>query len=80
MKDLEVQLYQGEWNMRASMIVLAGALFTVSAFAADAQVGRSEQRIVVASADAKQAKKTPKVVKTAPVRVWSLEMSCCEPQ
>ena len=69
--------------MRASMIVFAGALFTVSAFAADAPVVRSEQRVVVASADAKQVKKAPKVAKTAkaaPVRVWSLEMSCCEPQ
>ncbi|HVQ60574.1 MAG TPA: hypothetical protein VMS53_00675 [Burkholderiales bacterium] len=66
--------------MRASMIVFAGALFTVSAFAADAPVVRSEQRVVVASADAKQVKKAPKAAKTAPVRVWSLEMSCCEPQ
>jgi predicted extracellular nuclease len=54
---------------------------TVSAFAADTQVASSEQRTVVASAEAKQVKKAPKAAKTqVPVRVWSLEMSCCEPQ
>ena len=71
--------------MRALRIVFASAaLLTVSAFAADTQVKQSAQRttpnIVVASAE-KQLKQAPRVAKTeAPVRVWTLEMSCCEAQ
>ena len=71
--------------MRALRIVFASAaLLTVSAFAADTQVKPSAQgttpNIVVASAE-KQLKQAPRVAKTeAPVRVWTLEMSCCEPQ
>jgi len=72
--------------MRALMIVLAGAAFlTVSAFAADTQVKQSAQsmapRIVVASANMKQVQKATNAAKTEnPVRVWSVEMACCEPQ
>ncbi|TMH38958.1 MAG: hypothetical protein E6H56_13585 [Betaproteobacteria bacterium] len=71
--------------MRALRIVFASAaLLTVSAFAADTQVKQSAQRttpnIVVASAE-KHVKQAPSVAKTeAPVRVWTLEMSCCEAQ
>ena len=71
--------------MRALRIVFASAAFlTVSAFAADTQVKPSAQgttpNIVVASAE-KQVKQAPRVAKTeAPVRVWTLEMSCCEAQ
>jgi hypothetical protein len=76
--------------MRALRIVFASAaLLTVSAFAADTQVKQSAQRttpnIVVASAE-KQVKQEASVAKAevakteAPVRVWTLEMACCEPQ
>ncbi|TMH78647.1 MAG: hypothetical protein E6H49_13745 [Betaproteobacteria bacterium] len=73
--------------MRALRIVIvfaSAALLTVSAFAADTQVKQSAQRttpnIVVASAE-KHVKQAPSVAKTeAPVRVWTLEMSCCEAQ
>ena len=71
--------------MRALRIVFASAaLLTVSAFAADTQVKPSAQgttpNIVVASAE-KHVKQAPSVAKTeAPVRVWTLEMSCCEAQ
>jgi hypothetical protein len=73
--------------MRALKIVFASAaLLTVSAFAADTQVKPSAQQttpnIVVASAEKHvNVKQAPRVAKTeAPVRVWTLEMSCCEPQ
>jgi hypothetical protein len=64
-----------------TLIVLAGLMLpAVSAFAAD-QAKHSQQPIVVASAGAKEVKKSPKAAKTeAPARVWTLEMSCCEPQ
>jgi len=71
--------------MRALRIVFASAaLLTVSAFAADTQVKLSAQgttpNIVVASAE-KHVKQAPRVAKTeAPVRVWTLEMACCEAQ
>jgi hypothetical protein len=66
--------------MRA-LIVLAGVtVLAVSGFAADAQRNAAKP-VVVASADVKQMKKAPKAAKTeAPARVWTLEMSCCEPQ
>jgi len=72
--------------MRALRIVLSCAAFlTVSAFAADTQVKQSAQttapKIVVAAASMQRVHKAPKAAKTeAPVRVWSLEMACCEPQ
>jgi hypothetical protein len=69
--------------MRALRIVFASAaLLTVSAFAADTQVKPSAQNIVVASAEKQvNVKQATRVAKTeAPVRVWTLEMSCCEPQ
>jgi len=72
--------------MRALRIVLSCAAFlTVSAFAADTQVKQSAQatapKIVVASASMQRVQKAPKAAKTeAPVRVWSLEMACCEAQ
>ena len=77
--------------MRALTIVVAGATFMFgSAFAAGVQMEKSAQgtaqKIVVASAQTsapmKQVKaKAPKAAATeAPVRVWSLEMACCEPQ
>ena len=71
--------------MRALKIVFAGAAFlTVSAFAADTQMKQPTQpttsNIVVASAE-KHVKQAPRVAKTeAPVRVWTLEMACCEAQ
>ncbi len=71
--------------MRALRIVFASAaLLTVSAFAADTQVKQAAQRttsnIVVASAE-KHVKQAPRVAKTeVPVRVWTLEMACCEAQ
>jgi hypothetical protein len=63
--------------MRA-LIVLAGVtVLAVSGFAADAQRNAAKP-VVVASADVKKA---PKAAKTeAPARVWTVEMSCCEPQ
>ena len=73
--------------MRALKIVFAGAAFlTVSAFAADTQMKQPTQRttsnIVVASAEKHvNVKQAPRVAKTeAPVRVWTLEMACCEAQ
>ncbi len=72
--------------MRALRIVLSCAAFlTFSAFAADTQVKQSAQstapKIVVASASMQRVQKAPSAAKTeTPVRVWSLEMACCEAQ
>ncbi len=73
--------------MRALTTVLSCAAFlSVSAFAADTQVKQSAQttaKIVVASATAQRVQKAPDAAKTkteTPVRVWSLEMACCEAQ
>ena len=74
--------------MRALTTVLSCAAFlTVSAFAADTQVKQSAQttapKIVVASASMQRVQKAPDAAKTkteTPVRVWSLEMACCEAQ
>ncbi len=73
--------------MRALTTVLSCAAFlTVSAFAADTQVKQSAQtaaKIVVASATAQRVQNAPDAAKTkteTPVRVWSLEMACCEAQ
>ena len=76
--------------MRALMIVVAGAAFMFgSAVVAGVETEKSAQekapKIVVASTHAsgpvKHVKKAPKTAATeAPARVWSLEMSCCEPQ
>ncbi|HYT15147.1 MAG TPA: hypothetical protein VEL80_02005 [Burkholderiales bacterium] len=72
--------------MRALRIVIAGVVFlTVSAFAVDAQLKKAASNTAtiaaVASVGTKRAQKAPKVTPTnTPVRVWSLEMSCCEPQ
>ena len=74
--------------MRALTTVLSCAAFlTVSAFAADTQVKQSAQttapKIVVASAGMQRVQKAPDAAKTkteTPVRVWSLEMACCEAQ
>jgi hypothetical protein len=67
--------------MRA-LIVLAGAtLLAMSAFAADTQVRNTSKPTTVTSVGAKHAKKASKSAKTeAPARVWTVEMSCCEPQ
>jgi hypothetical protein len=69
--------------MRALKIVVAGVAFlTVSAFAVDAQLKKAAHTATitaVASVETKQVQKAPKVT-TTPVRVWSLEMSCCDPQ
>lgn len=80
--------------MRALTIALSAAAFlAVSAFAADTQVKQSAQsasgKIVLVSTSVPvsasmprvQKEKAPVAAKTeAPVRVWSLEMACCEPQ
>ena len=73
--------------MRALTTALSCAAFlTVSAFAADTQVKQSAQttaKIVVASVTTQRVQKAPDAAKTnpeTPVRVWSLEMACCEPQ
>jgi hypothetical protein len=61
--------------MRAAILVAACFLVVSSTFAAEPQVQR------VASVGIKQVQKAPTAAKTAaPVRVWSVEMSCCEPQ
>jgi hypothetical protein len=72
--------------MRALMTVLAGAAFlTASAFAADMQPIKVAQntvtKTVARSVDKKPAQRAPKVAQVdAPVRVWTVEMACCEPQ
>jgi len=76
--------------MRALMIVAATVAFMFgSAVVAGVETEKSAQgeapKIVVASAHAsgpvKHVKKAHKAAATeAPARVWSLEMSCCEPQ
>jgi hypothetical protein len=61
--------------MRAAILVAACFLVVSSTFAAEPQVQK------VASVGTKQVQKAPTAAKTvAPVRVWSVEMSCCEPQ
>jgi hypothetical protein len=76
--------------MRALMIVVAGVtLMFGSAIVAGVEMEKSAQekapKIVVASTHTsgpvKHVKKAHKAAATeAPARVWSLEMSCCEPQ
>jgi len=77
--------------MRALMIVVTGVtLMFGSAIVAGVETEKSAQgtapKIVVASTHAssgpvKHVKKAHKAAATeAPARVWSLEMSCCEPQ
>jgi hypothetical protein len=70
--------------MRALKIVVAGVAFlTVSALAVNAQLRKAAHNTAtttaVASVDTKQVQKAPEVT-TTPARVWSLEMSCCEPE
>jgi hypothetical protein len=64
-------------------IVLLGCLFVSAALAAEQMEKNSEvhakaKPAVVAKATAKQASQTGKVESQG--RVWTLEMSCCEPQ
>ena len=77
--------------MRALMIVAATVAFMFcSAVAAGVETEKPAQekatKIVVASTHTssgpvKHVKKAHKAAATeAPARVWSLEMSCCEPQ
>lgn len=64
-------------------IVMLGCLFVSAAFAAE-QVERNAEAhakakpVVVAKATASQAPQRAKSEVTG--RVWTLEMSCCEPQ
>jgi hypothetical protein len=78
------------------IVLAGAAFLTAYAYADDAQVNKlssnTATKIVLASSDMKQVQKPPKVAKTqvhkAPeaaqtgsyVRVWSVEMACCEPQ
>ena len=78
------------------IVFAGAAFLTSYAYADDAQVNKmassTATKTVVASADIKNVQKAPKVAKTqmhkAPevaqpepyVRVWSVEMACCEPQ
>ncbi len=62
--------------MRAAILVAACFLVVSSTFAAEPQVQK-----VASVVGMKQVQKAPTAAKTAaPVRVWSVEMSCCEPQ
>jgi len=77
-------------------VLAGAAFLTAYAHADDAQMNKmasnAATRTVLASSDMKQVHKAPKVAKTqvhkAPeaaqpepyVRVWSVEMACCEPQ
>jgi len=64
-------------------IVMLGCLFASAAFAAEqmeknAEAHAKAKPVVVAKATARHAPQTAK--SEAQGRVWSLEMSCCEPQ
>jgi hypothetical protein len=64
-------------------IVLLGCLFVSAALAAEqmeknAEVHAKAKPVVVAKATAHQAPRTAKSESQG--RVWTLEMSCCEPQ
>jgi hypothetical protein len=68
--------------MRAA-IVLAGCFLIFSAFAAEQQQspasGAQAKPVVIAQA-ATQTRAGQPAKSEAPARVWTLEMSCCEPQ
>jgi len=68
--------------MRATIVML-GCLFVSAALAAEqmeknAEVHAKAKPVVVAKATTRQAAQPGK--SEAPARVWTLEMSCCEPQ
>lgn len=68
--------------MRA-VIVMLGCLFVSATLAADqmeknAEAHAKAKHVVVAKATARQAAQPAK--REVQGRVWSLEMSCCEPQ
>jgi uncharacterized protein YdeI (BOF family) len=71
--------------MRAVLLVAVCFLISSSAFAADQQVknaapSTAAKPVAIALAT-KPAHKAVQSAKTeVPVRVWTLEMSCCEPQ
>jgi len=71
--------------MRAAILV-AGCFLISSALAADQQVknaasSAAAKPVVVALVTQKPAHRPAQSAKTdVPVRVWTLEMSCCEPQ
>jgi hypothetical protein len=67
--------------MRALMVLAGATLLAASVFAADTQVKNAAKPTVVAAVSMKGVKQAPKSAKTeAPVRVWTVEMACCEPQ
>jgi len=62
-------------------IVMLGCLFASAAFAAEQMEKSTEAKakpIVVAKATKRQAAQPAKT--EGPGRVWTVEMSCCEPQ
>jgi hypothetical protein len=66
--------------MRAA-IVIAGCFIVSSVFAAEQAVDKQQEKAkpaVVAKARAGQS--VHPVKREVPARVWTLEMSCCEPQ
>jgi hypothetical protein len=71
--------------MRAAILV-AGCFLISSALAADQQVSNAAQStaakpVVVALVAQKTPQRPAQSVKTdVPVRVWTLEMACCEAQ
>jgi hypothetical protein len=68
--------------MRAT-IVLAGCFLISSAFAAEPQKNpapSAQAKPVVVAQAATQTRAAQPVKKEVPARVWTLEMSCCEPQ
>ena len=72
--------------MRAAFFVAVCYLISSSAFAADQQVkknaapGTAAKPVAVALATKPAHKAVQPAKAEVPVRVWTLEMSCCEPQ
>jgi hypothetical protein len=74
-------------TMRAAILVVGCLMISSSTLAADQQADKTApivlaKRVVVASAAKPAHKPVRSTTATAdfPARVWTLEMSCCEPQ
>ena len=71
--------------MRTAIFVVGCLLISSSALATDQQVKNAAQStaakpVVVASAKKPARKAVQSAATDVPVRVWTVEMACCEPQ
>jgi hypothetical protein len=72
-------------TMRAAILVVGCLMISSSALSADQQADKAApivlaKHVVVASAAKPAHKPVRSTTSEIPSRVWSLEMSCCEPQ